>query len=247
MRGHASDLPPCTGVDRRHDAELIRHAGVAAVASAVPREDFQHGALERSLEDLPRLELIARTHERVLDEALRLGPVVPLRICTIYESADHVREMLEREQRSLGDALDRLTGAAEWGVKAYLVARADPRARTVDSGAPASGTAYLARKHAERDAAENARRAADTTVEMIHRRLSEQAVDAALGRVQDRRLSGREDEMVLNASYLVPDARIAGFRSLLRDLTRRHAPDGVRLELTGPWPGYHFAGAWRAA
>jgi Gas vesicle synthesis protein GvpL/GvpF len=79
-------------------------------------------------------------------------------------------------------------------------------------------------------------------VERIHGHLSEHAVDAVLSRVQDRRLSGHEHEMVLNAAYLVPDARIADFQAAFGDVIRRHGPDGFQLELTGPWPAYHFAG-----
>jgi Gas vesicle synthesis protein GvpL/GvpF len=244
MRGDVPDLPACPGIDERHNAELIRDADLAAIVSSVPRDEYDQSALEESLEDLKRLETLARGHERVLDEALRLGPVVPFRICTIYENADHVREMLARERPALADALDRLNGVAEWGVKGYLVAPKDSPAEKVGAGAPASGTDYLARKHGERDAAEAVRRVADTTLELIHGRLSEHALDAALSRVQDRELSGREEEMVLNAAYLVPDARIGEFQSLVQDLSRRHAPDGILLELTGPWPAYHFAGAW---
>jgi Gas vesicle synthesis protein GvpL/GvpF len=241
MYGDVPELPPCAGIDERHNAELIRHADLAAIVSAVPRDEYQQSALEQSLEDLQRLETLARRHEHVLDEALRLGPVVPLPICTIYESADRVREMLERERRTLADTLHRLDGTAEWGVKAYLVAAQDTPAEKV--GAPASGTEYLTRKHDERDAAQAARRAADTAVELIHGRLSEHAVDAVLNRVQDRQLSGHEHEMVLNAAYLVPDGRIADFQSLFQDVSRRHAADRLLFELTGPWPAYHFAGA----
>jgi hypothetical protein len=49
--------------------------------------------------------------------------------------------------------------------------------------------------------------------------------------------------MILNAAYLVPEARTEEFQSLVRTLSRRHAPEGLALELTGPWPAYHFAGS----
>jgi hypothetical protein len=243
VQGDAPDLPGRAGVDERHDVELIRHAGLAAVASAVPLEEFQQEALEEMLEDLQRLAALARAHERVLDDALQLGPVVPLRICTIYESADRVREMLERERGSLADALRRLSGTAEWGVKAYLGAGGEAPTEPVAAASPASGTDYLVRKRDERDATDAARRAADATVELIHGRLSEHALDAVLSPAQDPALSGEEREMVLNAAYLVPDARTEEFRSLVSTLSRRHASEGLVLELTGPWPAYHFSGS----
>jgi hypothetical protein len=42
--------------------------------------------------------------------------------------------------------------------------------------------------------------------------------------------------MVLNASYLVERERTADFAGLVDALGR----DGLALELTGPWPAYHF-------
>jgi hypothetical protein len=243
MKGEAPDLPGHAGVDERHDVEVIRHAGLAAVASAVPLEEFGREALEEQLEDLDRLAALARAHERVLDDALRLGPVVPMRICTIYEGADRVREMLEREHRSLAEALRRLSGTAEWGVKAYLGARGEAPAEPVAAGSPASGMDYLTRKRDQREMAVAAHRAVDASVEQIHDRLSEHALGAVLSPAQDPRLSGEEREMVLNAAYLVPEARTEEFQSLVRTLSRRHAPEGLALELTGPWPAYHFAGS----
>jgi hypothetical protein len=242
MDGAVTDPLRCAGVDERHRAVLLRHVGLAAIVSAVARADYDQRALEQSLEDLERLEALARGHERVLDEALTGGPVVPFRMCTIYDSEDHVRRMLEAEHGALAEILERLSGMVEWGVKAYVTAGGAP-ARTPATENPASGTDYLARKHHERNAADRARRATDATAEVIHGRLREQAVDAVLSRPQDPSLSGRREEMVLNAAYLVPDARVAGFRTLFGELARRHEADGLVLQLTGPWPAYHFAGS----
>lgn len=242
--GDAPELPRRAGVDERHDVELIRHAGLAAVGSAVPRAEYRREALEVQLEDLQRVAALARAHQRVLDDALALGPVVPLRICTIYDSADRVREMLEHERPSLAAALQRLSGTAEWGVKAYAGAAAAAGAAPAGAAAtsrPASGIDYLARKREQRDAAGAARRAADAVVELIHERLSEHALDAVLSPAQDPTLSGEDREMLLNAAYLVPETRTDEFETLVAALARRHARDGIVLELTGPWPAYHFA------
>jgi hypothetical protein len=234
-------VPRCAGVDPRHDAELIRHAGLAAIASEVGLDAFGERALKETLEDLQGLQTLARAHEQVLDCALRLGPVVPFPICTIFARAEHVREMLERERGRFANALPRLAARAEWGVKAYIVAR--HRAREDARDRPASGAEYFARKRDERDVAEAQWRTAAADVRRIHAALSEHAVGAMLSRPQDRRLSGRSDEMVLNAAYLVPDRDVADFHAQVDDLARRHRGDGLVLELTGPWPAYHFAGS----
>jgi hypothetical protein len=54
---------------------------------------------------------------------------------------------------------------------------------------------------------------------------------------QDARLSGREQEMVLNATYLVDVAGEEEFRAALAGV----AAEGATVELTGPWPPFSFA------
>jgi hypothetical protein len=231
----APGAPEAPGIDGR-PVRVHQRAGATVLVSEVPAARFSAEALRERLEDLDEVERLARAHEGVLERAMADGAVVPFRLCTIYSSADALDAMLDSEAPHLAAALDRLEGTQEWGVKGF--ARA-----AVAAGGPteaASGTEYLLRKRERREAAIADREATETVVAEIHARLAERAAAATLSRPQDRRLSGRETEMLLNASYLVPGDRAHAFRELVEDLGRRHEPDGVELELTGPWPPYHF-------
>lgn len=233
--GH--EEPPAAGGVDGHPVRLHRHAGLSALVSEVPPEHFGEEALTGRLEDLDALEALARAHEAVLAAALDSGAVVPFRLCTIYSSPDRLDAMLDRERLTLTAALDRLDGMQEWGVKAFLRAEAAVAAPDPE---PATGTEYLSRKRERRDAADAGRDATETVVAEIHARLAEYAAAAALSRPHDRRLSGRETEMVLNAAYLVPAGGAEGFRRTVEQLGARHESDGIELELTGPWPPHHF-------
>jgi len=46
--------------------------------------------------------------------------------------------------------------------------------------------------------------------------------------------------MVLNGSYLVDRDRADAFATLVRALADGNAARGLALEITGPWPPYHF-------
>jgi hypothetical protein len=242
LGGDAPEPPPLEGPDGHHRVQVLRHAGLAALVAAVPLEEFGAEALRQRLEDLERLEALARAHEQVLDVALGLGPVVPFRLCTIYESADGVRAMLEHERTGLASALARLDGMVELGVKGFL-ARGPVTGAERPTAMATSGTDYLARKRAARDAAEAERGATADTAAAVHAQLAEHAADAVVSRPQDRRLTGRDEEMVLNAAYLVPAARADEFRALVGSLASEHASEGLELQATGPWPAYHFVGA----
>ena len=235
LDGAVAEPPPCVGVDATHRVVLIRHARLAALASPVSMDAYGEEGLRVSLEDLDRLEVIVRAHEHVLDEALQLGAVIPFPICTIYANAERVREMLEHEYAPMTAALGRLSGMAEWGVKAYRMQAAPAQA----APPPASGRDYLSRKRAQRSAGDDL----SATVEAVHARLRAAAAAAVVSPPQDRRLSGHDGEMLLNAAYLVPDREFGGFGSAVEELARRYRAAGLELELTGPWPPYHFAEA----
>ena len=228
--------PPDRGVDGR-PVRLHRHAGLTVLVSDVSPQDFGREALTARLEDLDGLEALARAHDAVLERAMASGAVVPFRLCTIYASPDGLDAMLDREALTLTAALDRLEGMQEWGVKAF--ARA-PAAVAEAAAAPASGTEYLTRKQEHRAVADAGRAATEAIVAECHSRLTDAAAAVALSRPQDRHLTGRDAEMILNAAYLVPSNRADAFREVVGELDRQHEPDGVGLELTGPWPPYHF-------
>jgi Gas vesicle synthesis protein GvpL/GvpF len=246
-------LDGVAGVDPARPPRLLRHGRLAAVAGDVALAEFGAAALKRNLEDVRWLERVARAHQAVLDRALEAATVVPLRLCTVFADDAAVLAMLDRERAALRAALDRLAGRAEWGVKLI----ADPaavRAAAAGSaapetagppaapGAPGAGHAYLARKRRDRTAREDARRIAHEAARAVHAGLGAQAAAATVLRAPPRELSGEAGELVLNGAYLVDRERGAEFRALAERIGEGQRRRGLRLEVTGPWPPYSFAG-----
>jgi hypothetical protein len=248
----ASDPQPqgVAGVGRSGALEPVHATGLVALVGRVPRAEFGPVPLRRNLNDLAWLERVARAHEAVLDQALELSTIVPLRMCTLYESVDSVRGMLEREQDALTRALEMLDGRREWGVK-MLADRArlmeSARRKSADASAlepeletHGEGGAYLLRRRLEREVRELADSLAAEVAAQVHARLQDWAIDAVTRPAQNRELSGHEGEMLLNGAYLVDADRIDELRQLIGDLEAQHRELGVRIELTGPWPPYNF-------
>jgi hypothetical protein len=221
--------------------EVIRHGDVAALVTPVPLQRFGEEAIKEQLEDLEQLEALARAHDEVLAAALAAGDVLPFRLCTIYQSAESVRAMLEHDGLELAATLERLGGKEEWGVKAFLELP-QPAASREPAQSAASGAEYLAQKRERRSAAEARGEAVDDVVAGIHARLAERASAAVLSRPQDRKLSGRDAEMLLNGAYLVPREAAPEFTRFVDELAQRYQDDGLLVEHSGPWPPYHFVG-----
>jgi Gas vesicle synthesis protein GvpL/GvpF len=233
-------LPPA-GLER------VEHGDLVALVSRVPLAEFGEEPLRRNLNDFDWLERVARSHEAVLERTMKAATIVPLRLCTIFKDEDGVRRMLESERGALADALERLDGRQEWGVKLIVERGAleeAARARVPEDEAvpetSGGGGAYMLRRRLERQVRAAADRLAEELAEDVHARLQDWASDAVLNPPQNRELSGHEGEMLLNGAYLVEHDRVEPLRGLIEELEGRHRELGARLELTGPWPPYNF-------
>ena len=245
------DLPTGhSGVHPNSTLQRVEHGGLAALVSRVPLAQFGEEALRDNLNDLEWLERVARAHEAVLEHALALTTIVPLRLCTIYEDESRVMRMLDQERDSLQAALDLLEGRQEWGVKVLVdrtsievAARSrSPEAAALEKDLESSsgGGAYIVQRRLERAVRDVADRLIEALAEDVHARLQDFADDAVLNAPQNRDLSRHEGEMVLNAAYLVETEKVQGLRELVDELRERHSDVGARLDLTGPWPPYNF-------
>ncbi|HEU5156644.1 MAG TPA: GvpL/GvpF family gas vesicle protein [Streptosporangiaceae bacterium] len=236
------------------DSELV------AYVSTVPLTEFGEEALRRNLEDLAWLETVARAHHQVLTSLMEAGPMLPVRLVTVYRGDEHVRAMLRDRAAEFADLLVRMSGRKEWGVKVYAVGEGEPaqaagagRARARRAGAERAGaeqggagragaaterpgTAYLKRRSESLRGQEERRRRAMNRAEHIDSVLSRFAVATRHHRAQDPRLSGRADLMVLNGAYLVDDGLAGDFAAAAAELRE----DDLEVELTGPWPPYSF-------
>uniref|UniRef100_UPI001FC8FDBF GvpL/GvpF family gas vesicle protein n=1 Tax=Streptomyces rhizosphaericus TaxID=114699 RepID=UPI001FC8FDBF len=98
---------------------LVETDDLAAAVGPVPAEEFEEGALRAGLEELPRLEALARGHHGVVAGLAPLGAVLPLRLATVYRDEDRVRRVLQERRDQFLPLLERLAGHVEWGVKVY--------------------------------------------------------------------------------------------------------------------------------
>ncbi|WP_138900028.1 GvpL/GvpF family gas vesicle protein [Streptomyces albidochromogenes] len=231
---------------------LLDHGDLVAVVGAVPAEDFAEAPLKKRLEDLDWLTATARAHEAVIGAMTTVTCTVPLRLATVCVDDSGVRRLLDAGRDRFTTTLERLEGRVEWGVKVYADPQPDPAtpgpagsdgpsaAPRERPAAPASGRDYLRRRLSSRQAREGVWERAEALSRTLHAELSQRAQAAALHRPQDSRLSEARGQNVLNAAYLVPRESSQEFVAEVGRLTPRD--QGVRVELTGPWAPYSFAG-----
>lgn len=213
----------------------VSGAGLHAVVSPVPAAEFAQDRIDDRLQDLDWLTSTARAHHRVVDQIGRATDVAPLALATVFTDDDRVRAALAERRAGFEAVLDRVHGRAEWGVKAW----APQPAAAAPGDRPTSGAEYLRRRRAAVGAAEAYTEEAFRAAEELHDAVATSSVDARRHRVHDPALTGRTEQMVLNAAYLVDAAGTDGWRRTVEAA----ATSALVVEVTGPWVPYSFAAA----
>jgi hypothetical protein len=209
-----------------------------AIVGSVDLARFGEEGLRHRLNDLDRLEAMARAHHGVVERVGELGPVAPTRLATVYDDDDGVTAMLRQHGDELVASLARVHGRQEWGVKAFATSAPPTAASSRPDARAESGAAYLRRRQESLSASQAAGAAAFAAADALHVRLSATAPAARRHRPQDPRLRGDDRRMVLNAAYLLPDGHADAFANLVAAAALEHPQ--LSVSVTGPWPPYSF-------
>lgn len=125
-------------------------------------------------------------------------------------------------------------------MKVWLAAAPRPEPEPVVAANDRPGTAYLLRRRAERDAGAGHREYGTAVADRLHAELARIAAADRLLAPQDATLSGRREEMVLNATYLVRRVDEDEFSRADAEGSTA-AGNAVQVVPTGPWPPFSFA------
>lgn len=227
----------------------VTEAGLTAVVGSVDAQAFGEQARTSLLSDLASIERLGRAHHQVIACVAAESPVLPLRLATVYPDDQTVRTLLGQSGAEFMVILESFRGTEEWGVKVYAGAGDEapdgPAAQPGDVTAPQDDlTSAQGDVTAPQDALGSQvevpnRDDAEACAEVIDRALSGIAVATRRQAAADPLFDGPEKWLVLNAAYLLNSDRADEFAAVARALARAH--EGVRADLTGPWPPYSFA------
>ena len=237
-------------VDPRYPLMALADAGapaqLVAVISEVEIADFS----EENLQTLLWVGERAGLHEAVVAGVMDACAVLPVKFGTLFRSPASLLQFMASHRDAIEQGLELLHDKAEWSVKGYLLDQDLARAffaeedeavaqrRATLSQSP--GARYLQQKQLDAliDKALEAgvaRKSAD-----LQQVLQAQASASATLRCHASALTGRSERMVFNASYLLSEELLDGFRQALA-LQQVQCQDlGLGLELRGPWPPYNF-------
>ncbi|HSL85276.1 MAG TPA: GvpL/GvpF family gas vesicle protein [Thermoanaerobaculia bacterium] len=259
-RPPAEDLPAAPlGVPAASPPRLLPVADdLWLVAADAPLPAYGEAEIAAHLEDLAWVSDRALAHEAVVehfaDPSDAAGApassraIVPMKLFTLFASDERAVAHVAGELPRVRQALDRVAGREEWGVRLRLdrttaLRAAVPRAAeavAVQAGqeddSPASGRDFLARKKRLRDAAKKRPAEAREAAEGAYAALAGRAAEAVERPIE------AAGSLILDAAFLVPRAERGAFEEAVAEQARELAGAHLELTLTGPWPPYHFVG-----
>lgn len=221
--GRSPGMPGATGGPRIVPVAV----GHWMVVSDVPDALYGDVPLRRQVADLAWLGRCAAVHRDALGRAMRGGPVVPLRLFTIFateaRAVSHVHETLPL----LTTMLDRLDGRVEYGVRLSHAPTMSPAARSGREVSPRTSATLPPGPGILADAPLRAQ-----VLALIGTRAIE---------VRERPLPTGEARVWLDLAVLVPAVEGPAFVRAVRTADRDLRAGGHELALTGPWPPFTFA------
>jgi hypothetical protein len=222
---------------------------LAALISDLPAP--ADAAVDEVWRDPGGIEVMVLDHHRVLQSLAEDRTVLPLRFGAVFCDDGGVATALVQHRQALCEALERIDGAREWGVKFFcdhdvLDARPSRASDAVRAGeaqieAASPGRAFFLRRQLEHRVGQDMREAIIRRIVDSHRLLSAAARMTATLHVQPPAVHRRTDEMVWNGAYLVARDREPGFFAVIDGLRDLSAQSGFDYDLNGPWPPSSFA------
>jgi hypothetical protein len=241
--------PEGSGVDGSHPLFAERVGDVAAILSEVSLEDFCGPEARARMEDLAWIGPRALRHEEVILAAMRRSPVLPVRFGSVFSSLEAMAAPLRRHGDALRSYFRDMAGNGEWAIKGY-VAMGQARSEIAASRLAAeedrlAGLSPGTRHLMERKIQGTVDRDVSAWLEGIREDLMSFVRDGCLAfaerRLLDREVTGEDGEMFLHGAVLVSDRNVEVLLRMADEWNARHGGKGLRVEISGPWPPYHFA------
>ena len=246
-----SNNPP--GLIRDMESNVVKSLKIDkfyVIVKFVSKSEFSEENFKKNLSDIQWVELNAREHIMVISMIMESGTVIPFKFGTIYNSEASLKKFISDYSDSLIENFDNLAGKEEWSVKIYcdrkvLCERIDELSEEAASlekqiMVSSPGKAFLLKKK-KTELIEN-------EMDRLCKKYGQEYYDefkilseaTYLNNLLPKDIVGREDSMILNASFLISKNKLAEFKNTVGVLKKKDGNSGFFIESTGPWPTFSF-------
>ena len=219
------------GLQERSVVYSLPCGNLTAIVSKLTDTAFSPYVIRKSMRDNGWLKDQVRHHAGVLSEAKGLMTIIPLRFGTVFSSENGIRRFVETQRSKMLDTLSRLQDKSEFGIRVVCDAE-----RLLSS---AEFKGIVDQQKYSKDGGFSLDAIMANVARRIHAPLNDMASEAVSKGVPAAQTA--ENMIVaLNSTYLVPVVGEKNFRARVTTLAQEMRNFGVTIEVSGPWPPYHF-------
>lgn len=246
-----SDSAPVLDNEREDtDLQAMVFGAFHIIVKYVSGDEFSEEILKKNMSDLHWMEANAREHIRVINMIMESGNVIPFKFGTIYNSTTGLEKFIADYSSSLIDNFNNVEGKEEWSVKIYCdrkvlgehIDEYSEEASSLEKQILASspGRAFLL-KRKKTDMVENEiDRLCNAYGQEYFDDFKNLSESTSLNNLLPKEYTGRQDSMILNATFLVFRDSVDEFKNVAATLGRKYGNAGFIIETTGPWPPFSF-------
>lgn len=220
--------------------ELLRHrkpVPLESVTGIDGNQVFLYPASDLAVlvsEHIPsdnRSQQHAKDHARVIADCFKTSTVLPFRFGTIFANDELLRRSIRSNQRQFLANLEALHGKSEMHMKLTLDDGCREQLKEVFTPGAGGGRTYLSdlRETATRQRERQTRARSLST--QLNRMFSPYAEEISCRRLET-------GKMQLDVSHLISSRLVERYQNKFQ--TAREQMRDCQLQLSGPWPPYHF-------
>jgi len=230
--------------------ETLMFDDFTVIAKYVNESEFSEENLKINLSDIQWIESNAREHFSVISLIMENSTVIPFRFGTIFNTHDSLKKFITDYSDSLIENFLHIAGKEEWSVKIYcnrnilceqideLSQDAAEMEKQIMASSP--GKAFLL-KRKKTDLIENEmNKICQNYGQQYYNDFKSLSELTYLNNLLPKEFTGREDTMILNASFLVIKNKVTDFIKTSDTLRTKDSNIGFSIEVTGPWPPFSF-------
>lgn len=229
---------------------LIENNGLYLAVKNVSEDEYSEVALKKNISNESWLDTHVRAHISIISKIMETQTVIPFNFGTIYTSAETLNLFIDKYYSQLTQALHYLENKEEWSVKIYcdkntvinnisiLSSTVSDIELQIKNSSP--GKAYILGKKKIELIGKEIAGIYNSYSKLFFTQLNSWSEEYRLNTILSNDLSGRDDDMILNVTFLIEKERLNNFIVLTDQMISQYENIGLALDLTGPWPPYTF-------
>lgn len=220
------------------------------IVKYVSESEFSEENFKKNLSNIQWVELNAREHIRVITAIMEQRTVIPFKFGTIYHTKDSLKNFITNYSDSLIENFLHITGKEEWSVKIYFdskilleqIDELSEEAAALEKQIMASspGKAFLLKIKKTELIKNEITRLHKNYGQKYYDKFKNLSESTSLNNLLPKEFTGREDTMILNATFFVNKNKVADFISTVETCRKKDGNSGCFIEAIGPWPPFSF-------